>query len=111
MADDVLKIPLLKVELPKPKPWDLVALAVALGGIAASVANVLVSGVTQPGVSVSTPLTVGFVLIQLTVCIASLLVLGKTAKEGTLHGNLFALAGMAVGLGGSMLAAALWAAA
>lgn len=111
MAEDVLKLPFLKLEIPKPKKWDFVALAVTVAGLAAVAANIAVSGVRQPGVLTSTPMTVFFVLAQLSVACLSLLVLGKTSKEGTIHGNLLAVAGMGVGLLGAMLAAALWAAA
>lgn len=111
MAEDVITIPVLKLEIPRPKPWDLVALAAVATGIAAAVANLVTSGMTQPGSFVSTPLTVLFVLLQLAVCLGSLLLLGKTAKEGTIHGNLLAVTGMFVGLTGVLLAAAIWVAA
>ena len=55
-------------------------------------------------------MTLGFVLVQMAVCLGRLMVLGKTAKEGTIHGNLFSVGGMMIGLGGVLLAAALWAA-
>lgn len=109
MANDVLKIPALGWEIPKPRRWDFAALAITLVGLGSCGANIAVSGLTTPGATVSTPLTLAFVLVALAVCASSLLVLGKTAKEGTIHGNLFAVAGMFIGLGGSMLAAALWA--
>lgn len=109
MAEKVFEVPLIQIEIPKPKPWDFAALAVVLAGMAAAAANLTFSRMTEPGVSVSTALTLVFVLLQLAVCLGSLLVLGKTAKEGTLHGNLLAVAGMFVGLGGCLLAAALWA--
>ena len=109
MAEDVLKVPVLNLEIPKPKLWDFVALAVAVVGLVACGVNLAASGIATPGATVSTPLTLLFMAVGLAVCTVSLLVLGKTAKEGTIHGNLFALAGMMVGLGGSMLAAALWA--
>lgn len=109
MAEDALKIPVVNMEIPKPKLWDFIALAVTLVGLVASAANLKASGIVTPGASVSTSLTLVFITVGLAICVASLLVLGKTAKEGTIHGNLFAVAGMCVGLGGSMLAAALWA--
>ena len=114
MADDVLKVPVLNLEIPKPqipKPkfWDFVALAVTLAGLVACGANLAASGIMTPGAVVSTPMTLAFTLFGLAVSAGSLLVLGKTAKEGTIHGNLFAVGGMMVGLGGAMLAAALWA--
>lgn len=110
MAEDVVKVPILNLELAKPKPWDFAALATLLAGVGTAVANVALSGRTQPGVSISTSMTWGFVLIQMILCLGSLLILGKTAKEGTLHGNLLSVGGMLIGLGGMLLAAALWAA-
>ena len=111
MADDVFVVPVLKLEIPKPKPWDLIALAALLGGLAVAVANVFAVGMNRPGATVSTSLTLGFAIAHLVVCLGSLMILGKTAKEGTIHGNLFAVGGMFVGLGGFLLAAAIWAAA
>jgi hypothetical protein len=52
-----------------------------------------------------------FILIQLALSCVGLMVLGKTAKEGTWWGNLAALAAMLAGMGGVLLATALWAAA
>ncbi len=109
MADDVITLPVLKWEIPKPKKWDFIALAVLVVGIVAATMNVMSSGLMTPGASVSQGASMVFSLIQLVITCVSLLVLGKTAKEGTIHGNLFALGAMGVGLGGMMLAAALWA--
>lgn len=111
MAEDVFKVPVLNLEIPKPRKWDFIALAVLVAGIVAAGANIATSGITEPGASASTNMSLVFVLTQLTVCLGSLMVLGKTAKEGTIHGNLFAVGGMMIGLGGVLLAAALWAAA
>jgi len=52
-----------------------------------------------------------FVFTQLAVSLVGLMLLGKTAKEGTGWGNLFSLLAMLVGMSGVLLAAALWAAA
>ena len=60
-----------------------------------------------PGTSLSGKLTFIIVLIQLAVMSIALLVLGKTAKEGTIWGNLMAVAGMTAGMSGVLLAAAL----
>jgi len=109
MSEDALTIPILKWEIPKPRMWDFVALGVTLVGIVAATMNVLGSRLMQPGATVSATLSMTYALLQLAVCCVSLLVLGKTAKEGTIHGNLFAVAGMGVGLVGMMLAAAIWA--
>lgn len=111
MTDNVVKIPVLNLEIPKPRPWDLAALVAVIVGLATAAANLMTSGMRQPGNFVSTPLTIVFVLVQLLVCLGSLMLLGKTAKEGTIHGNLLSLGGMFIGLVGVMLAAAIWAAA
>jgi len=111
MAEDVVKVPVLNLEIPKPKKWDFIALAVLVAGLATIVANIVTSGITEPGISVSTGSALAFGLMQMGISLGSLMVLGKTAKEGTIHGNLFSIGGMMVGLGGVLLAAALWAAA
>jgi hypothetical protein len=96
---------------PKPKAWDLVAVAVlGVAAIAAGV-NWLAAQEQAPGTSLPGSTTLIFVLAQLAIASASLLVLGKTAKVGTLWGNLAAVGGMLAGLGGVLLATALWIAA
>jgi hypothetical protein len=110
MAENVIKVPVLNLEIPKPRKWDFIALAMLIAGFATATANIMASGITQPGSSTSTGMTIGFILMQLVVGLGSLMVLGKTAKEGTIHGNLFSVGGMMIGLGGVLLAAALWAA-
>ena len=109
MAEDVITLPVLKWEIPKPKTWDFIALAVLVVGIVAAAMNVMGSGLSGSGNSVSGSASMIFATIQLAITCVSLLVLGKAAKEGTIHGVLFSLAGMGIGLGGMMLAAALWA--
>jgi len=95
----------LKLELgfPKLTGWDLVAIAVMVVGVVLMGANWQLSGAGG--------LTMLFVLVQLAICLGSLMILGKTAHGGTLWGNLAAVLGMFVGMGGVLLAAALWAAA
>lgn len=97
------------LELPKPKLWDLVAFVVVGAGIAVAVTNMLLAQATEPGASLPDSVTYGIVVGQLAIACLALLVLGKTAKEGTIWGNLAAVAGMFVGLGGVLLAGALWA--
>jgi hypothetical protein len=105
-----LKLPSIKLG-PKPKTWDLVAVAiVVIAGVAAAV-NWMAAQKQAPGTSLSGGFTLAFVLAQLALGSISLLVLGKTAAEGTLWGNLAAVGGMLVGLSGVLLATALWIAA
>jgi hypothetical protein len=106
-----VKLPSLKVELPKPKIWDLAALTVGLLGGAGIVANLLAAKSTGPGSSLSDTQTWLFVTVGLAVCVGCLLLLGKTSKEGTIWGNLAAIGGMFIGVTGVLLAAALWVAA
>lgn len=111
MAEDRMKLPFGSIEIPKPKKWDLIAFA-AVGAAGALAAFNLASSQSQPpGVSLSGGFTLIIVLAQLAVSSASLLILGKTAKEGTIWGNLASVAGMLAGLTGVLLAAALWTAA
>ena len=93
---------------PKPKAWDLVAVVVLATAGAAAVINWLAAQKTAPGASLSGNVTLAFVLAQAAIGSLSLMVLGKTAKEGTLWGNLAALGGLLAGLSGVLLAAALW---
>jgi len=97
-----------KISVVKPKPWDLIALAVLAVGAVLSGVNVMLALKTQTG-SISGGVTAAFVVLQLVICLAGLLVLGKTAKEGTIWGNLFAVGACFVGMSGVLLAAALWA--
>lgn len=96
----------LKVSVPKLKRWDWIALAVVVVSLALAGANWFAS--MERGIDGLTP---GFAFAQLILCLGSLMVLGKTAKEGTLWGNLAAVAGMLAGMSGVLLAAALWVAA
>lgn len=105
-----LKLP--KIQLgPKPKKWDLVAVAVLVLAAVLAAINWRTARTQLPGVSPSSSFTSTVVILQLVICTVSLLLLGKTAKEGTLWGNLAAVGGMLAGLSGVLLAAALWVAA
>lgn len=106
-----MRLPFLKDDFPKPTMWDLAAVVVlALGG-AAMVANLLVAMGTGPGSALTSTQTSLFATLGLAVCVGCLLLLGKTAKEGTIWGNLAAIGGMFAGVSGVLLAAALWVAA
>ena len=93
---------------PKPKAWDLIAVVIMGTAAVAAALNWIAAQKTAPGASLSGNLTLLFVLAQATIGSVSLMVLGKTAKEGTLWGNLAALGGLFAGLSGILLAAALW---
>jgi hypothetical protein len=105
MGDEALK---LKLRLPRLARWDLAALGLAAFGAVLMGLNWQAS---QARVGEGSGLTSLFILAQLLVAIGSLFALGKTAKEGTFWGNVAAVTGMFVGMGGVLLAAALWAAA
>ncbi len=104
------KLPKIRLQ-PKPKKWDLAALAVLVLAALLAAASWRTARTQPPGVSISGTFTALVVMAQLAICTLSLLLLGKTAKEGTLWGNLAAVAGTFAGMGGFLLAAALWAAA
>ena len=98
---EALKLPSLKLpDLPRPTRWDFFAMGALLLGIILSGATV-----AQPR------LATGLMFVQLIVACGGLMLLGKTAKEGTWWGNLAAVGAMLVGMGGMLLAAAMWAAA
>ena len=96
---EALKLPSLKLpELPRPTRWDFFAMGALLLGVILSGATI-----AQPR------LATGLMFIQLIVACGGLMLLGKTAKEGTWWGNLAAVGAMLVGMGGMLLAAAVWA--
>jgi hypothetical protein len=101
----MLKLSLSQIRMPKLTFWDWVAIAVAAVGVVLTGAN------WKAAQSGSGSLTGVFVTVQLAICLGSLMILGKTAKAGTLWGILAAVAGTFVGMGGVLLAAALWTAA
>ena len=105
-----MQLPSLKLG-PKPRLWDLVALAVVLVAAVAAGANWMAAQSQPAGSSLPASWTLAFVLGQAALGSLSLLILGKTAKEGTLWGNLAAVAGLFAGLSGVLLATALWIAA
>ncbi|HEX2465120.1 MAG TPA: hypothetical protein VHR17_10895 [Thermoanaerobaculia bacterium] len=97
-----------KIEVVKPKRWDLIALAVLVIAFVLSGANLHLALREGEG-AISGGVTGAFVTIQLILCLLGLMVLGKTAKEGTIWGNLFAVGACVVGMSGVLLASALWA--
>ena len=115
MGGEALKLPvprlasLRSLKLPRPARWDWVAIAILGAGAALVVGNLLIAGGGQPGEPAPAALTMLFVFLQLGIATGGLLVLGKTAKEGTGLGNFAAVAALLLGMGGVMLAAALWA--
>jgi hypothetical protein len=104
-------MPMPKLTLPKLTKWDFVALLALVAGGVLIAANLAIVTRKAPGTSVAGGITAAFVLAQCAIALGGLFVLGKTAKEGTLWGNLLALAGLFAGMSGVLLAAALWAAA
>lgn len=111
MGEDAIKLPGLGWELPRPKKWDFSALLVLLVSILLAGANLKVALGQSPGEAVSSWLTTLILLAQLVLASLALFVLGKTAKEGTLWGNLLAVAALLAGVSGVLLATALWASA
>ena len=97
-------------ELPRPTRWDLISIAVLAAGVVLAGANLSIAHSRPPGESFPQGLTTLFVFTHLAISLAGLMLLGKTAKEGTWWGNLAALGATFVGMGGLLLAGALWAA-
>ena len=83
--------------------WRCSAVAFVLSGVNLQLALRHGEGAISGGA------TGAFVTMQLVLCLAGLMVLGKTAKEGTIWGNLFAVGACVVGMSGVLLASALWA--
>ena len=111
---EALKMPsfkLPKIELPRPTRWDWFAVGALLLGLILMGANLAVAFTKPEGTPFPSGLMPVFVFGQLIVSCGSLMLLGKTAKEGTGWGNFASIAGTFVGMGGVLLAAALWAAA
>lgn len=104
------KLPSLK-EIPRPTRWDWMAIGTLVLGLALAVANLVVARTKPVGEPFPQGLTSLFVFLQLVVSLGGLMLLGKTAKEGTWWGNLAAVGATFLGMGGVLLAAALWAAA
>lgn len=107
MSEDAFTIPRLGWEIPKPRFWDWVAiglliLSLLLVGWAKHAAASL-----EPGQDIPRLLSGLWIVLQLAISIGGLMVLGKTAKEGTIHGNLAAVVASLMGLNGMFLAAAL----
>lgn len=107
-----LKLPRIKlpqVSLPRPTRWDLFAAAALVVGLVLTGINLQVALSTPPGQHPPGWLTPFFVFAQIGVACGGLLLLGKTAKEGTFWGNAASILAMFVGMSGVLLAAALWA--
>jgi hypothetical protein len=104
-----LKLP--KLDLPRPAKWDFIAIGVLLvSGVVIGV-NLLMAGKKAPEAPFPSAAATAFIVLQLALSCVGLMLLGKTAKEGTWWGNLAALATMLAGMSGVLLATALWAAA
>jgi hypothetical protein len=104
----MVKLPRLQLG-PKPRPWDLAGVAALLAGLGLALFNGWLARRSAGGVS--SAVTLALAGAQLAVACGCLALLGKTAKEGTVWGNLAAVVGMFVGLSGVLLAAAMWVAA
>lgn len=108
---ELVKLPLINLEVPKPRRWDFAAALTLLAALAVAGANLAVALGQPPGSAISGTTTAAIVGAQLVIMSAGLLVLGKTAAEGTIWGNLLAVGALIAGMSGVLLAAALWSAA
>jgi len=115
MEGEALKLPRFKLpawrEITRPTRWDLAAAAALALGAILIVADLTVAHRKPIGEPFPNGATSLFVFGQLAVSMVGLMLLGKTAKEGTWWGNLFSLLALFTGMGGVLLAGALWAAA
>ena len=102
-------MPIPKLSFPRPTVWDFVAVAALILGIVVAAMSLRSAVPSVPGQALSTNSAIGYAVAQLLVCSLSLAILGKTAKSGTVFGNLAALGGIIIGISGGLLAAALWA--
>lgn len=111
---EALKMPsfkLPKIDLPRPKRWDWFAIGALLLGAVLTGANLFLGLKKPPGEPFPSGWTTFFVFTQLAIACGGLMLLGKTAKEGTGWGNGASLIASLMGISGVLLAAALWAAA
>ena len=67
MGGAVLKLPSIKIEVPRPRLWDLVTGVVLVIGCVLCVMNWMAAQGKAPGTSLSSDLTLRFVLLQLAV--------------------------------------------
>ena len=104
-----LKLP--KINLPRPARWDWIAIGVLVLGTLLAAASLYKGLVKPPDEPYPSWLTTLMVFCQLAVACGGLMLLGKTAKEGTGWGNAASLLATLIGISGVLLAAALWAAA
>ncbi len=93
------------IEIVKPKQWDIAALIVLGISIVLQGANLAFS---QSG-AISGGTTTIFAIVQMAICMIAFIVLGKTAKMGTIWGNLFAVGAGVAAMSGVLLSTALWA--
>jgi heme/copper-type cytochrome/quinol oxidase subunit 4 len=103
------KLPSFK-DLERPTRWDWITAAVLVVGFVLMGANFAVVHHKPANEPFPGGLTALFCFAQLAVSLVGLMLLGKTAKEGTWWGNIAAILTMLVGMSGILLAAALWAA-
>ena len=112
---EAVKMPSLKLpklpKLPRPTRWDLFALGALALGVVLAAANLWIGQSKPAGEPYPSGLTTLFVFGQLAVACGGLMLLGKTAREGTGWGNAASLLATFLGIGGVLLAAAMWAAA
>jgi hypothetical protein len=103
-----MKLPMMNIAIPKPTMSDLMAIAVVIVGAVLAASSWALAASRGVGQSLSTEEALGFALLQLGVCTASLLTLGLTARRGTIIGDLASVTGLMIGISGGLLSATLW---
>ena len=97
----------MKIEIVKPKTWDASGAIVLGAAMVLAGANLMLS--SRSAVSISGATTIVFVFLHMGLCLLCFMVLGKTASQGTIWGNMLALTASLVAGSGTLLATALWA--
>ena len=102
-----MEVAALKLEIVKPKPWDAAGLVALVLAMVVTGANFAASSNSASQISGSATLI--FATVQMALCLFCFLVLGKTASQGTIWGNLLSLAASFAAGSGVLLSVALWA--
>ena len=97
----------MSIEIVKPKTWDAAGAVALVAALALTGANLMVS--ERSAVSISGGATLVFSTLQMGLCLISFMILGKTASQGTIWGNLLALGASLAAGSGVLLSTALWA--
>src|SRR4051794_2128377 len=108
MGEALKMVKLPKIDVPRPVRWDFIAFGALLAGLILIGVALVIAGRKAPEAPFPSAAAMVLIVMQLVVSCGGLMLLGKTAKEGTWWGNLASLAAMLIGMSGVLLATALW---